>query len=129
MELTSQNVFTVFTDCLFKEGEDTTMHVKVEGIMSTFGLHPNRLESHKEDIRSMLDQLPDDFKQEHGGGMSFLNACNTKDGNQWGEHTNMEQLFVLGIGIGFAKYCMPRTAWIAFPGGMPYIVVDTAPDS
>ena len=125
MELTAENVETVFTDCLFNDGEDTTNHVKAEGITSLIGFHPERLESHREDVKSMLGFLPDDFKKTHGGCMSFLCACETQDGKQWtGLHQKMEQLFQLGIGLGLAKYLMPKDVWCAFPGGMPYIVID-----
>ena len=81
MELTSENVNEVFTDCLFKEDENTDNHIKAEGIQNTIGFHPGRIESHKEDVKTMLECLPDDFQAEKGGGMTFLNACNDKDGS------------------------------------------------
>ena len=116
-------VTEIFTDCLFKEGEDTSVHIKVEGIMSTFGFHPERLKTHKEEIIEMLRQLPDDFHQKIGGGMSFLNACNDKEGVQWGEHMNMDQLFCLGMGIGKVRSPLPKSLWNQLPGGMPYFTV------
>lgn len=88
-----------------------------------FGFHPGRLESHREQVKAMLAELDDSFQAKGGGGMSFLNACMTKDGEQWGEHRNMEQLFVLGIGLGLAKWLSDRSLWRAMPGGMPYVVV------
>ena len=36
----------------------------------------------------------------------------------------MEQLLTLGIGLGYAKYLMPREMWKMFPGGMPYFQID-----
>jgi len=122
--LNPEFVQAIFNDCLFKPGEDTSNHVKAEGISCNIGFHPARLESHKDEIVAMLDELPDDFKESGGGGMSFLNACNDKHGNQWtGFHQRMEQLFQLGIGIGKVKLLMPREMWSALPGGMPYYVV------
>ena len=120
----------VMSDCLLGKHEvvdnapkDGIEIVKVEGIMNTFGLHRERLESHREEVAAMLAQLPDTSHAKSGGGMSFLNACVDRDGVQWGEHRNMEVLFVLGVGLGLAKWCLPRSMWSALPGGMPYVVV------
>jgi len=125
MKLTAENVNSVFIDCLFKDGEQTEDHVKVKGLVSTFGFHPERIKEHNEEIYSMLKQLPDSFQKDSGGGMSFLNACDDADGNQWtGLHQTMEQLVVLGIGIDKVKYCLSREMWKAFPGEMPYFVVE-----
>ena len=121
-----ERVNELFTDCLFKEGENIGNYVKVdvEGITRTVEFHPERLESHRTEIIAMLDELPDEFKESGGGGMSFLNACNDKHGNQWtGFHQRMEQLFQLGIGINAAKCLMPREMWEVLPGGMPYYVI------
>ena len=123
--LNPAQVNAVFMDCLFKDGEDTSKHVKAEGITTTVGFHPERLESHKAEIEAMLDELPNEFKKSGGGGWSFLNACNDKHGNQWtGFHQRMEQLFQLGIGIGKVQSQLPREMWLALPGGMPYYIID-----
>lgn len=124
MKLTAENVRTVFMDCLFNDGEDTSNHVAAEGIITNVGFHPGRLESHTRDIGDMLSELPDSFMANGGGGMSFLNACMTKDDVQWGEHQQMEQLFQLGQAVGFVKSLMPREMWGALPGGMPYYSVE-----
>lgn len=118
----------VLIDCLFKEeeivdGKPIVEPVKVVGIMREFGFHPGRLESHKEEINGMLDQLPEKFHEGVGGGYSFLNACMDKEGNQWGEHSTVELLMCLGTAIGRVAYCLPREIWGALPGGMPYFVV------
>lgn len=119
-----ERVNAIFMDCLFKEGEDTSKHIKAEGITMNVGFHPERLESHRTEIADMLDELPDEFKESGGGGMSFLNACNDKHGNQWTSlHQRMEQLFQLGIGVGKVKCLMPREMWSVLPGGMPYYAV------
>lgn len=123
LELTAKNVDAVFRDCLFGDEEDRTNHIIVEGIVNDFGLHPKRLESHRDEIIELLSQLPDGFRKESGGGWSFLNACVTKNGSQWGEHIHVEQLVTLGIGIGKVEYCLPRDMWKALPGGVPYFVV------
>jgi hypothetical protein len=33
----------------------------------------------------------------------------------------MEMLFCLGIGMGLAKWLLPKNMWSALPGGMPYV--------
>ncbi len=123
MKLTSKNVNTVFMDCLFKDGEDTSNPAIGEAVMSKFGFNRERLAGHTRDIVQMLSQLPDQFMANKGGGWSFLNACMTADGDQWGEHMNIDQLIALGGALGVVKFCMPRDMWKMFPGGMPYFVI------
>ena len=82
------------------------------------------MEGNKHGIYEMLNQLPDNFKKESGGGMTFLNACVDVNGIQWGEHRSVEQLVVLGLAINKVRYCFPREFWDSMPGGMPYIVVE-----
>ena len=123
--INAERVEVIFRNCLFRDGEDTREHVKAEGIMTNVGFHPVRLNGHKVEIEAMLGELPDDFKKSGGGGMSFLNACNDKHGNQWtGLHVRMEQLFQLGIGIGKVEIPLPRAVWHALPGGMPYYIIN-----
>ena len=124
MELTTENVETVFMDCLFKDGENSVDAVIVEGIANKLGFHPERVKAHSTAIHSMLQQLPEQFQEKGGGGWSFLNACQDKNGNQWTDlHQRMEQLFCLGLAIGKVKRQLPREMWSALPGGMPYYVV------
>jgi hypothetical protein len=123
--LKSERVEAIFMDCLFKEGEDTTNHVKAKGITSNVGFHPERLTGHKTEIELMLDELPDSFKKTGGGGMSFLQACEDKHGNQWTDsHQRMEQLFQLGFGTGKVECLLPSDMWAMLPGGMPYYVIN-----
>jgi hypothetical protein len=118
-----------FEDSLFRDeelvdGKPPGESVVVEGIMHTVGFHPGRLEGHREEVVAWLNQLPDEFKAQIGGGWSFLNMCYDRDGNQWtGLHQVMEQLLLLGIGLRRAKIQLPREMWNMVPGGMPYIVV------
>lgn len=123
MELTCRNVANIFADCLFKEEEDKTTYVEAHGIVVNVGFHPDRLESHRADVIDMLACLPDNFRADKGGGWTFLNACMDKDDKQWGEHQQMEQLFLLGIGLKLVKWLGPREMWEALPGGMPYVVI------
>ena len=119
---------TTFRDCLFREDEPRDSAVLVEGItVGKFGLHPDRLESYRPAVEQWLACLPKTFRRSgdgSGGGWSFLQACMTDDGTQWGEHHNMEQLFVLAIGLGLAEWQLPRNTWAMLPGGMPYVSID-----
>lgn len=126
MKLTAEKVEEIFEKCLFQEGEDTSKHVLAKGLVVNVGFHPGRLEASKNEIVELLDELPDSFKESGGGGMSFLAACDDKHGNQWtGEHRTMEQLFLLGIGIGKVVSPLPRDMWGILPGGVPYYTIKT----
>ncbi len=125
MRLSSELVEKVFMGCLFTEGENTSDRVVAEGITSNVGFHPGRLGGHRDTVVEMLDGLPDSFKESGGGGMSFLNACEDKDGQQWtGLHQRMEQLFQPGRAIGRARCPVAREIWPSLPGGMPYYIVE-----
>ena len=123
MDLTSENVYSVFSDCFFRDGEDTSQLVKAEAIVQTFGFHPERLASHKKDIASLLAHLPREFRPGEGGGMSFLTSVLDSNGNQWGEQTNAEQLFALGLASELITIQVPRNMWSMLPGGVPYFVL------
>lgn len=124
MELTAANVNAVFLDCLFKDEEASNQAfvaanaVMVEGIMSTFGLHHGRVESHKADILDLINQLPESF---HNNGWTFLNLPTDHRGELWGQQQDAEQLYVLGASLGVAEFLMPRPMWHILPGGVPYI--------
>lgn len=124
MKLTSENVHNVFMDCLFKTDEPTEAQVKAEGILLRVGFNPDRLHDHKQDIRDMLQDLPEDFQTGKGGGMSFLNMCMDKNKDQWtGMHNTQDELVTLGLATKQLNFLIPRNMWSAFPGGMPYIAV------
>lgn len=123
-KLDAGRVNEIFIACLFQAGEDTSKHVAAHGVMVNVGFHPERLESFKDEIKGMLEELPNEFMQSGGGGWSFLNLCVDKHGNQWtGFHQTMDELVILGLATGLVDFVMPREAWSALPGSMPYIVV------
>jgi len=128
MKLTAENVNKSFMNVLFRDdevvdGKPILEPVLVEGVLNKFGFHPVRLQEEKENVREMLADLPKEFQPDTGGGWSFLNACMDKEGNQWGEHRDIEQLVCLGIALNLAAYTLPRPMWEALPGGMPYFGV------
>lgn len=133
MENLSQQVHSLMMDCLFKpqeivDGKPPENHILVDGILGQFALHPERTKNNKDKIKDILNQMPEAFHVGKGGGMSFLNLCETKDGEHWAEHSTMNSLVVLGIATEQAAYCIPREMWSALPGGMPYVMFLTEDD-
>ena len=125
MELTTENVNTVFLECLFKEGENIDNYIKAQCIMLTVGFNPERLKANKENIISMLSELPEALMENTGGGISFLQMCNDTDGTQWtGLHKQLDELVALGLAIGRMEYLVPKELWSSLPGGMPYLKVN-----
>jgi hypothetical protein len=124
--LNPTHVEEVFTACL-AHGDVDHPTVTVIGIVHNANFAMKRLDEHKEEIAGMLAQLPNEFRARElggGGGWSFLNACQDRDGNQWtGLHLTMEQLVLLGLATGQVIFCMDRDMWDILPGGMPYFVV------
>lgn len=144
MELTAENVETIFRDCLFTDvevREITDLHltpeqelaaesphfIPVRGVVTNCAFHPGRLESHHDEVREMLMELPDTFQQSVGGGWSFLNLCMGANGGQWtGLQQTAERLALLGIALGLGTWIPApemRELWTALPGGVPYFIV------
>lgn len=102
--------------------------VIVEGVLGPMGFHPERLETHREEITGWLQALPVLFRSAElggGGGWSFLNVCQDRNDVQWtGLHMAMNALLCMGIGLDLCAWVMPRDFWHVFPGGMPYVVVN-----
>lgn len=123
-----------FLDCFYNEeelkqfakagGDVPASAVVVEGITCTFGFQKDRLEAKREKVKAWLALLPDTFQKNNGGGTSFLQACVTRYGDQWGEHRNVEQLMVLAVGLKLGSWCFPRDMWKLLPGGVPYFVIE-----
>lgn len=138
MLINANRVPEIFLDCLFVDGEVTTFRgasisggavpadaIPVSGIMGNYMFNPVRVETHRDEITSMLLNLPEPFMKSKGGGWSFLNACQDRNHEQWtGLHQTMDQLFTLGQAIGRVSNLLPREMWSALPGGMPYYMVN-----
>jgi len=122
-KLSAQRVNEIFLDCLFRGDETTPGNGFVEAVRLKVGFHLARLEAHKAETMELLLQLPDEFRKSSGGGWSFLNACITKQGNQWGEHSDVDKLLALGIATDQAQIQIAREFWPVVPGGLPYFVV------
>lgn len=122
MEITDTKVREIFNYCLFKEGEDSSKHVKGFGVMVQVGFHPDRLYEKTEEIYRLSESLSDDFTVNGGGGASFLHLCHDRNGVHWGEHQNADELLCLFLATGIAKYMTEdRSKWLIFPGGLPFL--------
>jgi hypothetical protein len=131
-KLTAERVRDTLTYCLFNmdeivDGDPPEDAIMVDGIVNPFALHPGRALEKRGEIAEMLSQLEDGFFAGRGGGMSFLRACYTRDEEHWGEHRDMDALFVLGLAVGLVTHALPREMWSALPGGMPYFIIDIKP--
>jgi hypothetical protein len=121
--LTRERVETIIKDCLYGAPEGPGS-VIIEGVVRTFVLDKAKLESHKDEIVTMLRELPETFFRGTGDGYTFLNLCMTKHGQQWGEQPDCEALCVLAFGIGVGAWVMPRNMWSILPGSVPYVCFD-----
>lgn len=120
--LTSERVREIFVNCVTDAHPDPLV---VEGITHNVAFNRDAIETHRAEINTLLNELPDQFHAGRGGGWSFLNACDDRHGNQWtGLQQIMEELFLLGMAIGRVRYCLPRDMWDVMPGGVPYLIVD-----
>lgn len=122
--LSEDAVTALCGQCLFEEGADTSGAIIVEAVKLRFGFDPKKVEIAKPLIASLLAQLPDQFMRSKGGGWSFLNICEDRQGCLWtGFHSVQDALCALGIASGQAAWLMPRDMWEVLPGGVPYFVV------
>lgn len=135
MKLTAENVKATMLACLYDDAdvvdgklrEGAPPPVTVRSVMMNVGLNSVKLEAQRDNIKALLNELPLEFHPapEGGGGMSFLRMCVTRDGEQWGEHRNCDELLALGMAAGYCTFLMERDLWKALPGSMPYISVNT----
>jgi len=116
-KLTAKKVNDVFLSCLYKDGETIKEFIPVEGITMNVGFNPEKIKEYTSTIRELLDELPKTFNE----GITFLNMCMTKDGEQWGDHPNMQELMLLGIATGMLIYPLPKEMWGILPGSVPYV--------
>lgn len=122
--LTAAAVQHIYADCLPRPEEKGYTLLVAEGIQNMAGFVPRRIYEHKDQVRAMLMELPDEFMDSVGGGWSFMNACNDRHGDQWADlHATMEKLVMLGIALNMVSLLFPRAVWALLPGGVPYFVV------
>lgn len=131
MKPDTNRIDQIFRDCLYRD-EEITPGVVPEGailvssVIAKYGFNPTRLEKYRKEIIDQLSGLPDQFREDKGGGWSFLNGAMNNEGEQWGEQSNVDQLLALGIAIGRAKIQIPRELWSSLPGGVPYFSINVS---
>ena len=125
--INAKRVEEILIDCLIKDSDHINCKrlpknkvVVVKGIVNNYGFHKERLESYREEVRSLLNNLSPDIKE----GISFLNICMDKENNQWGEHRDCENLVCLAIGLEIIRYVLPKEAWFLLPGNVPIIALN-----
>jgi hypothetical protein len=116
----------ILSDCLFKEDElvggrpkEGLEWVPVQGIVQSFGFNKERLLSHKDDVRAMLNEMNPKFSE----GLHFTQMPVDKDGNLWGEQRSAEELMCLGMALGWITLPLPRELW-SLTFGVPYVIID-----
>ena len=129
MKKKKKKVKAIFTDCLYTEAElngnnKPNYAIYAEGITLNVNFNPEKIKQYKNKISLLLDELPKEFKKTEGGGWSFLKMPFDKNEHQWGEQSDAQQLLLLGLATGKAKYLFPRELCIILPGSVPYIVIE-----
>jgi hypothetical protein len=128
MLIDARRLEEILKECLWDDADAPPMKQMpiYRGVITNFSFDPRKVDKHREQITKWLEALPAEFHLNTGGGMSFLAACMDRNGQQWGEHRNMEMLFVLGEATGQVRCPFPRSFWGVLPGGMPYYIVNTS---
>ena len=127
-------VHKVFIECLSKDDTLTMKTVpdnfKVcQSVRGEYiGFDPELVEKKRDIITEYLEMLPDTFRTSDtggGGGWTFLNGCICGGGQQWGEQTDVDELFILGQALNCVDMQIKDPEiWKMLPGGMPYYVID-----
>ena len=89
MKLTAENVEAIFYECLCDENTKSATQ-PYKGVLNTASFDLAALRKRHGDIEDLLDELPDGFHADKGGGWSFLQACMDREGNQWGLQRNVD---------------------------------------
>lgn len=122
-----KRVNAVFFDCMFKDAAETESFAPVEseGVVVNVGFHPERLTGNSEVIKGLIREIVQEpFYKGAGGGYTFAELPFDREGEQWGEQRDAEQLFLLAQALKLAAFCAPRAWWGMLPYGLPYIVFE-----
>lgn len=124
MELTAININQIFEDCMFETTpKPGTKYIHSQGFAANVGLDPAKINKYSTTIKELLDKLDVRFNESSGGGQSLMDAGYDKNGKRWGGLDSAEQLMILGIASGWAKYLYPRNMWYSLSNGLPWFVV------
>lgn len=130
MKLEANVVMNLGKECMFddeylKTCEDNTPPKELwadgQGLVRHIVFDKRKIKKHKGLIKELLNELPLSFFTPNGD--SFLRMPFDKDDCQWGEQTNAEMLFCLGVAADYIWF-LPRPLWVACPGRVPILGVD-----
>ena len=115
--------------CLYRsdeivDGKPPEGFVEGDGIVIKYAFHPERLAEKKSVIKEILSDMQDNFFMDKGGGWTFLNMPQDRNGHLWGEQPTAGDLCALGIASGMVKFLLPRDMWSSLPGGVPYVGIN-----
>lgn len=123
--INSEGINVLLNHCLVKDSDHIDGKrlldeevIIVKGIVNTFVFHKERLNSVKNEIITLVNNLPHEVNE----GISFLNMCVDKNDNLWGQQPDCEKLLCLAIGVDVMAYLLPEEAWSFLPGGVPFII-------
>ena len=129
MQSTASKVNAILLSCLYndselpKDGSAPKDAVIVKGVVGQFGFNPERLEAARSKVEDIIKEVvADEFLEGKGGGMSFLQLCMDREGQQWAEHRTLDEFCCLAQGLKLASFPLSREFWAVLPGGVPYVV-------
>jgi len=125
-----KEVYNTLLDCFYTREELIGIEGKpkdaimVKSISWNLGLHPDRLEAKREQVKTWLEVLPKSFRQNVCGCRPFLNAAFQEDKIQWTNSLlSIEELLVLATALRLATPS-PRIIWPYLPAGMPLYTIN-----
>jgi hypothetical protein len=98
----------IFTDVQLRPGESALKDgARLNGELFLPRMHKGRLESHREEVRAMLCDLPDKFLRP-GKGDLFIYACQDRSGKIWGDFDQVFWLLSVGIALEMVTFSFPK---------------------
>lgn len=123
--ISAKRISKIFGDVAGSYGEGSLEKIGddnvIQGVMKDryFTVNLDKLDTYREEIKKMLLELNPDFSQ----GWTFVQLPFDRNGNQWGEQHNAEELMVLGMALGYISFTFPNDIWKGLPGRMPYVTI------
>lgn len=123
--LTASAVFALAAECtVLREQIADPGVVTIDGFGQKMAVDPAKVAENAEKIAALLAELPVEFREGSGGGMSVWNATHDRHGNSWAPTAEaIDILCMLGIAAGKARWLYPREQWSTLPHGLPYVVI------
>ncbi len=125
--LTLERVLAIHGDCAWREGDHAERTVWMNPIAAKKGtlLHWDRIERHRMEICTMLQELPLAFMEPYSGD-AFANAMRDRHGREWTDSIeSVDMLVRLGLAVGKVPFVSPRITWPDLAGGLPWFGVAT----